>query len=55
MRKSEKCAVYTILDPEQYEFMFKDVNEHKMTIKGWLEMAIEQMRKLRLKQSQEST
>lgn len=46
MRRSENRIIYCVLDEDDYEFVLHDVNSRNMLLKGWIEKAVAQMRRL---------
>lgn len=50
MFKSKSNVIYVRLPEPEYEFVFREVNKRKMTVKGWME---EQIRKLRLNEERD--
>ncbi len=42
MFKSSSNVIYVKLTDEDYEYVFKSVNDKKMTLKGWISQLIKE-------------
>jgi hypothetical protein len=52
MPSSKRTAIYVVLDQKDFDFVNEDRKNTKMTLKGWVKAAINQMRKLRQAQKE---